>query len=215
MANHLRLYKKEEVDLKLKYRKIFEWSLIFSIVALIIVFYSFKNFKSEAKLVRTVDTSLLVITVPQTIQQQLKPKPLKPVIPCPDDDPDLPSELTIPETEINFNQSLEKLTAVIPPEPEEPPVPYYILTEKPTLQYQVEPYYPEMAQKASIEGMVVVRVLINTKGEVEKVEIVKSHPMLDEAAVAAARQFRFSVPKQNGRAVKVWMSIPFTFRLKK
>ena len=63
--------------------------------------------------------------------------------------------------------------------------------------------------------MVVVKVLIGTKGDVEKVEIVKSHPMLDESAMAAAKLFKFTPGKQRDRVVKVWMTIPFTFKLKK
>ena len=55
----------------------------------------------------------------------------------------------------------------------------------------------------------------STKGDVEKVEVVKSHPMLDDAAIAAAKQFKFKPGKQRDRYVKVWMTIPFTFRLKK
>jgi TonB family protein len=57
-------------------------------------------------------------------------------------------------------------------------------------------------------------VLIDTKGNVEDVRVIKSNPMLDDAAIAAAWQFKFTPAKQRDRLVKVWMSIPFHFRLK-
>ena len=59
----------------------------------------------------------------------------------------------------------------------------------------------------------VLKVLIGTDGNVEDVEIFKSHPMLDDAAIEAAKQFRFTPGIQRDRPVRVWMSIPFSFRL--
>ncbi len=215
MINHQMLHKNPQADLKLKYRKIFEWALIFTIFLLIVIFYSFKDFKSDVRLIKTIDSSIMIIKIPPTMQNELKPKPLQPAMPVAADDPDLPPELTISETEISFNEPLAKLEPLVPYDEVEPEVPFAALSEKPVPLHQVEPYYPELAQKAGIEGMVVVRVLIDTKGNVEKVEVVKSHPMLDEAAIAATKQFKFSIPRQRDRAVKVWMSIPFTFHLRR
>ena len=102
-----------------------------------------------------------------------------------------------------------------PPEVEDDiEYPFHAVSEKPEVIHKVKPYFPEIAQKAGVSGMVVVKVLIGTRGDVEKVEVVKSHPMLDEAAVKAAWQFKFKPGKQRDRAVKVWMNIPFTFRFK-
>lgn len=109
----------------------------------------------------------------------------------------------------------EPLTVKTPTANTEPPiVPFYSLSEKPTETKRVEPAYPELAKKAGIEGAVVVKVLVNTAGKVEKVEVLKSHPLLDEAAIAAAKQFEFTPGKVQGEAVKVWLSIPFNFSLR-
>ena len=64
-----------------------------------------------------------------------------------------------------------------------------------------------------IEGTVVVKVLIGKKGLVEKAEIFKSIPILDEAALKAAKKCIFKPAKQRDKLVKVWMSIPFKFKL--
>jgi TonB family protein len=53
--------------------------------------------------------------------------------------------------------------------------------------------------------------LIDKKGNIEKAEILKSVPMLDEAALAAAWQLKFTPGKQRDRFVKVWMAVPFNF----
>ena len=121
--------------------------------------------------------------------------------------------MTIEEQNIDFTQPVEELPP--PPEEEEPIVPFHALSEKPVVIKRVEPVYPELARKAGIEGRVIVKVLINTKGDVEKVEVIKSHPLLDQAAIEAAKQFKFKPGKQRDRYVKVWMTIPFNFRLKK
>ncbi len=88
------------------------------------------------------------------------------------------------------------------------------LTVKPSLIHKVEPRYPEKARKAGIEGMVVLKVLVDTSGNIETTEIVKSIPQLDEAAVEAASQFKFKPGQVDQKAVRTWMTIPFNFRLK-
>ncbi|GEM_PF-6259592 len=92
-------------------------------------------------------------------------------------------------------------------------VPFYSLSRKPEIIRRVDPIYPEAALNAGVEGLVVVKVLIDTTGLVERAEIVKSHPLLDQAAEDAARQFQFKPAQRGNRPVKVWISIPFQFRL--
>ncbi|MEJ2635430.1 MAG: energy transducer TonB [Calditrichia bacterium] len=214
MAKHEFIYKNPEVDLKLKYRRIFEASLVVSLIIMIALLYSFKKFESSYQLEKKVDVKIETVEIPQTEQIHRPPPPARPVIPVASENEDIPDELTIDETEIDFSKPIEEAPPP-PPQEEEPIVEFYALSEKPEVIKRVEPDYPELARKAGIEGMVVVKVLINTKGDVEKVEVVKSHPMLDDAAIAAAKQFKFKPGKQRDRFVKVWMTIPFTFRLKK
>jgi TonB family protein len=92
-------------------------------------------------------------------------------------------------------------------------VPYSDLSVKPELLQKVEPVYPKEARKSGIEGMVMVKILVDTSGNVAKTEIIKSVPPLDEAALEAARHFKFKAGQINGKAVKTWMTIPFKFKL--
>ncbi|MCK5453984.1 MAG: energy transducer TonB [Calditrichia bacterium] len=214
MAKRQFIYKNPEVDLKLKFRRVFEASLVVTLLIIILFLYSFKKFESGYVLEKAVDVKIETIEIPLTEQINRPPPPARPSIPIASEDEDIPEELTIDETEIDFSKPLDD-TPPPPPEEDEPIVEFYALSDKPVVINRVEPAYPDLARKAGIEGMVVVKVLISTKGDVEKVEIVKSHPMLDDAALNAARQFKFKPGKQRDRFVKVWMTIPFTFRLKK
>lgn len=92
-------------------------------------------------------------------------------------------------------------------------VEYSMLTEKPETLEQGIPKYPELAKKAGIEGTVVVKVLVDLEGNVEATELVQSVEVLDEAALEAARQFKFTPAKLDGKPVKVWMAVPFKFKL--
>ena len=78
----------------------------------------------------------------------------------------------------------------------------------------VLPVYPNIPQKAGLEGNVILKVLVGKKGDVEKVEIIKSAPMFDTAAIAAVWKCKYRPGKQRDKFVKVWCSLPFKFRLK-
>jgi len=56
-------------------------------------------------------------------------------------------------------------------------------------------------------------VLVDTAGNVEKAEIVRSVPELDQAAVEAARNFKFKAASLKDKRVNSWMIIPFHFKL--
>jgi protein TonB len=83
-----------------------------------------------------------------------------------------------------------------------------------TVIKQVAPYYPELAQKAGIEGNVFVLVHVDTAGMPTKVEIYKSdNEVLNQSALEAAKQWRFSPAKVDGHPVEVIVTIPIRYRL--
>lgn len=96
-----------------------------------------------------------------------------------------------------------------------PEKPFGALTKKPTVISQAAPEYPVEAIKAGVQARVTVRVLINPNGEVERVEVVKGHPMLNEAAMEAASKWEFTRGEYKGIPVKVWINIPIDFRLRR
>uniref|UniRef100_A0A7C6EA94 Energy transducer TonB n=1 Tax=candidate division WOR-3 bacterium TaxID=2052148 RepID=A0A7C6EA94_UNCW3 len=98
---------------------------------------------------------------------------------------------------------------------EVPIVPFWIVEEKPRPEYIPQPPYPEVARLAGIEGQVVVEALVDVDGKIIDARVLKSsgNQALDEAAIRAARDARFTPAKQRDMLVRVWISIPFQFKL--
>ena len=87
----------------------------------------------------------------------------------------------------------------------------------PEVLAQVKPRYPRRAKTDGIQGLVLVRIIIGTDGHVEpgSARIVRSVPELDEAAISAVSQWRFSPALgHHGRPVRVIVEIPVQFSLK-
>ncbi len=74
-----------------------------------------------------------------------------------------------------------------------------------------KPAYPAIARSARASGTVVVQVTIDENGSVISARAQSGHPLLQAAAVAAARQARFSPTKLSGQAVKVSGVITYNF----
>jgi protein TonB len=78
---------------------------------------------------------------------------------------------------------------------------------------RVEPTYPPLAKAARVMGSVVVEVTIDENGNVISASAVSGHPLLKDAAVAAARGWKFQPTKLSGQPVKVIGTITFNFQM--
>lgn len=78
---------------------------------------------------------------------------------------------------------------------------------------QVPPVYPLLARSAQIEGTVEVRIIVDEQGNVVAAEVLSGHPLLQQPAVDAARQWKFRPTLLNGRPIKVSGILTFTFKL--
>jgi protein TonB len=74
-----------------------------------------------------------------------------------------------------------------------------------------KPAYPPIARAAHASGTVVVQVLIDENGNVVSAHAVSGHPLLQAAAVGAARSAKFSPTKLSGQPVKVTGVIQYNF----
>lgn len=79
----------------------------------------------------------------------------------------------------------------------------------------VPPTYPAIAKAAGAQGPVTVQIVVNEAGDVESAKANSGHPLLQQAAVDAARQWKFSPTQLSGSAVKVSGTIAFAFTLPK
>lgn len=81
-----------------------------------------------------------------------------------------------------------------------------------SLQREIQ--YPAIAAKAGIEGRVIVQFIVDEEGRPTKPMVVRGIGAgCDEEAVRAAMTTRFEPGRQRGKAVKVQMSLPVTFKL--
>lgn len=71
--------------------------------------------------------------------------------------------------------------------------------------------YPDDAERAGIQGEVMVRVQVSETGNVEKVEVLSGDPILAESAIKAAKKFKFKPFIRGGKPVKVATKLPFDF----
>ena len=56
---------------------------------------------------------------------------------------------------------------------------------------KVQPAYPELAKKMQISGTVKIEVVVSTSGTVKEARVVGGHPVLANAALDAAKKWRF------------------------
>ncbi|MEM7369102.1 MAG: energy transducer TonB [Bacteroidota bacterium] len=74
--------------------------------------------------------------------------------------------------------------------------------------------YPQIARDAGIEGSVVVRVLVDKKGNYGKHRIINQvHPILAKAVEKHITRLKFTPAIQGGKPIQFWVNIPFNFKL--
>jgi TonB family protein len=56
---------------------------------------------------------------------------------------------------------------------------------------RVQPFYPELARKMNISGTVKIEVVVAPNGTVKDARVVGGHPVLANAALDAAKKWRF------------------------
>ena len=77
----------------------------------------------------------------------------------------------------------------------------------------VAPVYPEEARQARVQGIVIIEATIAADGRVQSARVLRSLPLLDEAALAAVRQWVYTPTLLNGVPVPVIMTVTVMFRL--
>lgn len=70
-----------------------------------------------------------------------------------------------------------------------------------TLKTKVSPSYPELAKKMNVNGAVKVEVIVAANGSVKTAKAVGGHPLLIDAAVNAAKQFKYEAGEETKELV--------------
>jgi protein TonB len=210
--------KNYRADLRGKYRKYFEISLILS---LSLIIAAFKLAPIDGNMDENINPPQELITIENIINTVQKSKP-----------PELPIRPKIIEVrtdEVIEDLILDDISIDHDADLGEPPsIPdrTKILDDEPFINWaeempepiggimaiQEKVYYTEIAKLAAIEGKVIVEALIDKNGNVTEVNLIQDiGGGLGEVAMNAVKNTRFTPGKQRGIPVKVKMIIPIKF----
>ena len=100
-----------------------------------------------------------------------------------------------------------------PPAPTLPAVRVGGQIKEPRKVKAVAPVYPDAAVAARIEGVVILECLIDPRGRVSDIKVMRSVPLLEEAALDAVRQWVYTPTLMDGVPVPVLMTVTVRFDL--
>jgi TonB family protein len=81
----------------------------------------------------------------------------------------------------------------------------------PTKIKDVKPVYPAIAQSAHVSGVVTIEATIGEDGKVVDAKVVRSIPLLDQAALDAVRQWEYAPTLLNGVPVPIVVIVTINF----
>ncbi len=100
-----------------------------------------------------------------------------------------------------------------PPPPVVAPVRVGGNIKTPTKVKDIKPVYPPIAQSARVQGVVIIEATIGADGRVKDAKVLRSIPLLDQAALDAVKQWVFTPTLLNGVPVPVIMTVTVNFTL--
>ena len=104
-------------------------------------------------------------------------------------------------------------TTVMAPPPPAAPVRVGGDIKAPTKIKNANPVYPAIARAARMSGMVILEAVIDKEGNVKDLKVVRSAGVLDQAAMDAVSQWKYTPTTLNGQPVEVIMSVTVNFTL--
>ncbi len=198
---------------KAQYNKYLRWATLAAITLTLIGFMvspkyvpnPYKLRQEEFEVVDIEDQEIIDIPPPP----KEAPPPPKVIEAAPDDE--VSDDVEIADTLMDLDTAI---TSSMPSFDLNEGTGFVASSENPKIIQWAKPEYPEIARRAQIEGTVVVKVLVGPDGSVKDAQILQGvNPMLNKAAIAAARRCKFLPGKQRNIPVKAWMALPFAFRL--
>jgi protein TonB len=135
-----------------------------------------------------------------------KPKPAPSVQasePAPEPSPSAPVEASTPEPAVSASAPA--------------PIARESAAAQPRYKRNPEPSYPALARRRRQEGVVLLAVLVDAAGKPETVAIQVSSGFasLDDAAVAAVKDWEFEPGRQDGESVASRVEVPIQFQLER
>ena len=208
--------KHADADLKAIYPKVMRHSTSLTLFLMVGLAILFPDMKIDSKSTKKSTEVLKVEDIPETHQKKRLPPLQRPSLPIETEDEDVPDDVTIADTELDFDAPVVDIPRHMGKddvEVEEEILEFWVVEQKPELIQSVNPVYPEMARRAGLQGQVLVSFIVTKEGRVAEPKVLKGPEIFRAAALEAVRQFRFEPAMQNDRAVAVRMTIPIRFSL--
>ncbi len=209
--------KADKANLKFHYRKTLELATVIALSLVLLTAQLARQVSMAATTAETADITIEVADIPPTEQLHRPPPPPKPSVPVPTDSEDIPEDLTIASTEIDLSDIPPP-----PPPPEDDDSTIFVAYDEPPqivggmAELSKYLHYPRLAQKAGMEGIVYVKVLVGVDGRTQKAEVIKSKPEnmgFEKSAMEAIWKVKWQPAKQREQKIRVWVSIPVQFKL--
>ncbi|MBE9468006.1 MAG: energy transducer TonB [Bacteroidetes bacterium] len=225
----MELKKNPKADLE-KFKFLFlEIGFVITLSAIFFAFNWSTSEKSENTLGELADIDAVEEIIPVTRQEQAKPETPPPavkvteVLNIVDDDVEIEDELEIEDTEADQNTEIQAVDIEEEAEEEEAEV-FYVVEDMPVYPGGTNEMrkfiannisYPEIAKENGITGKVYVQFVVNGKGKVEQVKVVRGvDPSLDKEAIRVIKNLpKWKAGKQRGKPVKVSFTVPINFQL--
>ena len=197
-------------------------ALIFHFLLFITVFPSMGGITFEAE-----DREAVVIKrykPPTPPKEQPKKKIIKREatrVPIPDPTPDEPEPFVDEEVEFIEDTSIPVDADFVvglptggPPVLDQGPMRVGGDIQQPERIVYVQPEYPELARRARVAGPVLIQAIIDKQGNVIEAEVLRGLRLgLDEAALAAVLQWKYTPTYYSGRPVDVILTVTVIFEL--
>lgn len=211
--------KNPEADLKLAYQKTFRIStgITLGLHLLVIILFPIITFGTGAA--RPDQVIIQMEDIPETRQIQRPPPPPRPAVPIETTSDEVPDDVTIEDTDLDFDEVPVDLPPPPPPGSTDGPpdddevVEFFALENSPAQIRKVDPKYPELARKAGLEGSVFVQFIVGRDGRVRQATVLRGHEIFRQAALDAVLQWVYKPAIQNDKPVAVRMNVPLHFRL--
>jgi protein TonB len=216
------LKKTDKADLRRRYPLFVEAGMVITLSLLIVAFRLDTTIEENFEVTLADQEVVQMEEMVQTQQIEKPPPPPRPPVPV-----EVPNDEVLEDDELDLDMSLDidEVPDLPPPPPpkieedEEPEV-FVFVEQSPELigglaGLQARIRYPEMAKKASVDGIVFLQFIVDEQGNVHDPIVTRGIGAgCDEEAIRAILDAKFKPGRQRNVPVKVKMSLPVRFKLK-
>jgi len=209
MSPYLQVHMTAEQRLKDAYPRTFRMAVLLSLVVFALMFLFIPDIQVKPYKLRE-RQEIVAVEIPDQIKVPPPPKE--------EAKPQIPTEIE-PSEAATAEETIASTELDIEAPPELPPAPtrteYFAAYDTPPqVIRQVPPEYPELAKMSELEGVVMVQIGVDEFGNVQEANVLQGIEGLNEAAIEAVMQWKFTPAKQRDVPVPVRIVVPIRFVLR-